>query len=173
MFNPANIMDFFEFLDSLDSVSIEENKNGEDVTLDDIKSFNSGNNCLHYILVLNNHRIVIQTYKNMIRKDDLDIVQGKPELEPDFEHMIDVINHRPQDFTDDRLNKLFVLYCGLWQECTSFYWGNQASFSIEFGPDISLCWASEQWLINVDDITSSQAKMIIKFIDMVEDICNG
>ena len=29
MFNPVDIMDFFEFLDSLNSVSIEENQNGE------------------------------------------------------------------------------------------------------------------------------------------------
>ena len=176
MFNPVDIMDFFEFLDSLNSVSIEENQNGEDVTLDDIKSYNSGNNCLHYVLMLNNHRIVIQTYKNMVRKGDLDIVQGKPELEPDLERMIDVVNHRPQDFTDDRLNKLFVLYCGLWSKWViCFYWGNQGhdSFLIDFGPDMTLYWADEQWLLNVDDVTPSQAKMIIKFIDMVEDICNG
>ena len=64
MFNPIDVVDFFELLDELDSVSIEENQWGEDVTLDHIKSFNSGNNCLHYILIHNNHRIVIQTYKN-------------------------------------------------------------------------------------------------------------
>ena len=59
-------MDFLLFLDDLDSVRIEENQKGEDVTLDDIQHFNTGNNCLHYNLIYNNHRIVIQTYKYML-----------------------------------------------------------------------------------------------------------
>lgn len=174
MFNPIDVVDFFELLDELDSVSIEENQGREDVTLDRIKSSNSGNNCLHYILIHNNHRIVIQTYKELARKGNIDIVQGKPELEPDFEHMIDTINARPRDFTDDRLNKLFVLYCGIWcKYVTSFYWGEQSSFAIEFGPDMSLVWADNKWLINVDDVTVTQIQQIFDFIKATEDICNG
>lgn len=174
MLSPHDVVDFLDTLDMIDQVKIEENQNGMDVTLDDIKSFNSGNNCLHYILVLGNHRIVIQTYKDMERKGDLDIVQGKIESESLFEDMINAINARPQDYTDDRLNKLFVLYCGLWcQWVTAFYWGNQASFSIEFGPDMSLCWASEHWLINVDDVWPEQLQRVLDFINVVEDICNG
>ena len=173
MFNPADIINFFEFLDSLDSVSIEENQNGEDVTLDDIKTFNRGNNCLHYVLVRNNHRIVIQTYKDMRRKGDVDIVQGNIELEPDFQHMVEVINARPQDYTDNRLNKLFVLYCGLWKECTSFYWGELNSFFCDFGPDVTISWTQNNgWFIHCDHYYDYM-QLIFKFIDMVEDICNG
>ena len=172
MFNPCDVVDFLNWLDQIDNVQIEENQNGENVTLNDIKSYNTGNNCLHHILMHSNHRIVIQTYKDMNRKGNLDIVQGKPELEQIFEDGIEIINVRPQDYTDNRLNKLFVLYCGLWNKwVTSFYWGNQASFSIEFGPDMSLCWASEHWLINVDDVCLEQLQRITDFINAVEDIC--
>ena len=174
MLNPSDIVDFLDWLDSIDKVQIEENQNDWNVTLDDIKSYNSGNNCLHYILMHNNHRIVIQTDKNMNRKGDIDIVQGKPELEPVFDQALEIMNQRPQDYTDDRLNKLFVLYCGLWSKrVTAFYWGNQASFSIEFGSDMSLCWASEHWLVDADYVWPEQLQQILDFINAIEDICNG
>lgn len=173
MFNPADIMVFLSFLDTIDSVSIEENSNGEEVTLNDIKSVNSGNNCLHYILIHNNHRIVIQTYKDLVRKGDVDVVQGKPEIDPDFEHMIDTINARPQDYTDSRLNKLFVLYCGMWQKCSYFNWGEMDSFFLDFGPNMSCGWTDGKWSLNVDDVSLSQIDFMLKFINRVEDICNG
>lgn len=174
MLNPVDVIDFLNWLDDIDSVQIEENQDGNDVTLDDIKSYNSGNNCLHYILMYNNHRIVIQTYKNMNRKGDIDIVQGKPELEPEFDRALKIMNQRPQDYTDEKLNKLFILHCGLWSNwITSFYWGTRDSFCIEFGPDMSLCWADEHWLINVDDVWPEQLQRITDFINAVEDICNG
>ena len=172
MFNPCDVVDFLNWLDQIDNVQIEENQNGENVTLNDIKSYNTGNNCLHHVLMHSNHRIVIQTYKDMNRKGNLDIVQGKPELEQIFEDGIEIINVRPRDYTDNRLNKLFVLYCGLWNKwVTSFYWGNQASFSVEFGSNMSLCWASEHWLINVDDVWPEQLQRVTDFINAVEDIC--
>lgn len=176
MLNPSDVIDFLSWLDKIDSVKIEENQNEMDVTLNAIKSFNSGNNCLHYILVYNNHRIVIQTYKDMNRKGNLDIVQGKPELEDLFTNGIDIINARPQDYTDDKLNKLFVLYCGMWSKwVTTFSWNTQKmnSFIVEFGPDMSLCWADEHWLINGDNVWLEQIQQVIDFIDAVEDICNG
>lgn len=174
MLDPIDVIDFLLWLDEIDSVKIEENQNETDVTLNAIKSFNSGNNCLHYILMHNNHRIVIQTYKDMNRKGNLDIVQGKPELEDLFTDGIDIINARPRDYTDNNLNKIFVLYCGLWSKwVTSFYWGEMDSFLIEFGPDMSLCWADEHWLINVDDVWPEQLQRILDFIDAVKDICNG
>lgn len=174
MLDPIDVIDFLLWLDEIDSVKIEENQNEMDVTLNAIKSFNSGNNCLHYILMYNNHRIVIQTYKDMNRKGNLDIVQGKPEVEDLFTDGIDIINARPQDYTDNNLNKIFVLYCGLWSKwVTSFYWGEMDSFLIKFGPDMSLCWADEHWLINVDDVWPEQLQRILDFIDAVKDICNG
>ncbi len=174
MLNPVDVIDFLNWLDNIDSVQIEENQDGNDVTLDGIKSYNSGNNCLHYILMSNNHRIVIQTYKDMNRKGDVDIVQGKPELEVTFDQALETMNLRPQDFTDDRINKLFVLYCGLWSKwVTCFYWGSQGndSFLIDFGRDMTLCWADEHWLINVDDVWPEQLQRITDFINAVEDIC--
>lgn len=174
MLNPADVIDFLDWLDNIDSVQIEENQNGNDVTLDGIKSYNSGNNCLHYILVHNNHRIVIQTYKDMNRKGNVDIVQGKPELEVTFDGALETMNLRPQDFTDDRINKLFVLYCGLWSKWVStFYWGEMESFVVEFGPDMSLTYVDNNWYINVDDVPPSQVLQIFKFIEAVEEICYG
>ena len=174
MFNPVDVIDFLDWLNSIDSIQIEENQNGNDVTLDDIKSYNSGNNCLHYILVYNNHRIVIQTYKNMNRKGNLDIIQGKPELEDLFTDGIDIINARPQDFTDIRLNKLFVLYCGIWSKwITSFSWGEMASFCIEFGPNITLWWIDNSWRITSEDVTLEELNRVYSFINAVKDICNG
>lgn len=176
MFNPYDVIDFLEYLDEIDKIQIEENQNEENVTLNDIKSYNSGNNCLHYILVHNNHRIVIQTYKEMDRKGDLDIVQGKPELEDLFADGIEVINARPQDFTDIRLNKLFVLYCGLWSKyITSFSWNSQKinSFVVEFGSNITLWWVDDNWCVTSYDVTLEELSKVYSFINAVEDICNG
>jgi hypothetical protein len=172
MLSLQDVIDFLFWLGEMDSVKIEENQNETDVTLNAIKSFNSGNNCLHYILMYNNHRIVIQTYKNMNRKSDIDIVQGKPELEPVFDQALEIMNQRPQDYTDEKLNKLFVLYCGLWSKwVTSFYWGEMDAFCLEFGSDMSLWWSGEHWLINADGVWPEQLQQIIDFINAVEDIC--
>jgi hypothetical protein len=174
MFNPIDVVDFFELLDELDFVSIEENQWGEDVTLDRIKSFNSGNNCLHYILIHNNHRIVIQTYKDKkMNHKKIDIVQGKPELEYKFEDMIESLNAQPQIYNDDRLNKLFVLYCGMWQKCSAFYWGEMDSFFCEFGPSMTVSWTPDYgWIIDGSE-KLSVVQFVIDFINAVEDICNG
>ena len=173
MFSVIDVIDFFEFLNDLDSVSIEENQNGEDVTLDDIKAFNRGNNCLHYILMHDNHRIVIQTYKKLRRKGEVDVVQGKPELDPCFVHILEVINARPQDYTDDRLNKLFVLYCGMWQKCSSFYWGANNGFTCEFSPNIAISWVKgANWIIDLVKVKPRHTKFVNDFINAVEDICD-
>ena len=176
MFNPEDVIDFLGYLDQIDKIEIEENQNGNDVTLNDIKAYNSGNNCLHYILIHNNHRIVIQTYKDLTRKGNVDIVQGKPELEPCFEDMIEAFNLRNQDYTDDRLNKLFVLYCGIWSKwITSFSWNSQEmnSFCIEFGPNITLWWADDTWRITSYDVAFEELSKVYSFINAVKDICNG
>lgn len=173
MFNPIDVVNLFELLDKLDSVSIEENQWGEDVTLDRIKISNSGNNCLHYILVHDNHKIVIQTYKNLRRKGKIDVVQGKPELDSHFIYMLEIMNARPQDYTDDRLNKLFVLYCGMWQKCSSFYWGTNNGFTCEFSPNIVISWVKGvNWIIDLVKVKPRHAKFVNNFIDAVEDICD-
>ena len=173
MLNPNDVVDFFEWLDGIDSVFIEENQNGENVTLDAIKKYNSGNNCLHYVLINNNHRIVIQTYKDMDRKGNIDIVQGKPELEYKFEDMLESLNAQRKIYTDDILNKLFVLYCGMWQKCSAFYWGEMDSFFCEFGPSITVSWTPDYgWIIDGSE-RLSVIQFIINFINAVEDICNG
>jgi len=177
MFNQVDVMNFLQFLDEIDSVEIEENQKGEDVTLNDIKRVNTGNNCLHYRLVHNNCRIVVQTYKELARKGDVDIVQGKPKLEPKFQRMVEVINARPQDYTDQRLNKLFVLYCGLWQKCSALTWGKETnSFMCDFGPNISTMWIDtvKHWTIYPDENTTpAEIRIVENFVDMVDDIVNG
>lgn len=173
MLNPNDVVDFFEWLDEIDSVFIEENQNGENVTLDAIKKYNSGNNCLHYVLVNNNHRIVIQTYKDMDRKGNIDIVQGKLELEYKFEDMLESLNAQRKIYTDNILNKLFVLYCGMWQKCSAFYWGEMDSFFCEFGPSITISWTPDYgWIIDGSE-RLSVIQFVINFINAVEDICNG
>ena len=173
MFNPIDVINFFELLNEFDFVSIEENQNEEDVTLDNIKAFNRGNNCLHYILVHDNHRIVIQTYKNLRRKGKIDVVQGKPEFDSHFMHMLEIMNARPQDYTDDRLNKLFVLYCGMWQKCSSFYWRIDNGFTCEFSPNIVISWVKEaNWIIDLVKVKSRHVKFVNNFINAIEDICD-
>ena len=88
-----DILNFFRYLNEIDQVTIEENQNDNDVTLESIKFTNTGNNCLHYVLIHSKHRIVIQTYKELDRKGNLDIVQGKPELEPLGIKMLTILEH--------------------------------------------------------------------------------
>jgi hypothetical protein len=167
MFNPIDITNLFELLDNeIDVVSIEENNDGADVTLDKIKASNSGNNCLHYDLILNKHRIVIQTYKELSRKGNVDVVQGKPELEPVFGEILEELNA----YSDEEINKLFVLYCGLWSKCTFFYRPEMDSFVCDFGPYVSLTW-SDGWRISVAKGTVSDIQIMLDFIVAMEDIC--
>lgn len=173
MLNFFDILNFFKYLNEIDQVTIEENQNDNDVTLENIKFTNTGNNCLHYALIHNKHRIVIQTYKELDRKGDLDIVQGKPELESLFEELIDFINARPQDFTDDKINKLFVLYCGLWDKnVNSFYeYKTGEFFNIRFNSKIVLWYYNDSWRITADDISLEELNTIFNFITAMEDIC--
>lgn len=172
MLNSFDILNFFKYLNEIDQVTIEENQNDNDVTLEGIKLTNTGNNCLHYALIHDKHRIVIQTYKELDRKGDLDIVQGKPELEPLFEELIDFINARPQDFTDDKINKLFVLYCGLWNKNVNYFKTYELdSFNIEFNSKIVLWYYNDSWHITTDDISLEEFNTISSFITAMEDIC--
>ena len=173
MLNLFDILNFFKYLNEIDQVTIEENQNDNDVTLESIKLTNTGNNCLHYVLIHNKHRIVIQTYKELDRKGNLDIVQGKPELEYLFKELIDFVNARPQDFTDNRINKLFVLYCGLWDKnVNSFYeYKTGESFNIEFNSDIVLWYYNDNWHITVDNISFEELNTISNFITAMEDVC--
>ena len=170
--SPITVMDFFNALDDFDAVIIEENNLGNDVTLNSVKISNSGNNCIHTDLILNGHRIVIQTYKELNRNGRIDVVQGKPEFEDDFVDFLERANS--VGWTDTQLNKLFVLYCGIYDKyVSSCYETEMNSFIIEFGPKMSVCWTDNEWFINVDDVTPKQLNCILTFIDVVKDICNG
>lgn len=174
MLTPEHIFIFLNKLDNFDKISIDENQNGEKVTLDDINSFNSGNNCLHFQIVQNNHRIVIQTYKYMnIPGRAIDIVQGKPEMEDDFIDFIEYLNDYRVDFTDQNLNKLFVLYCGLWQSCSAFYYGEMDSYVCEFGPDVQVVYDAEHntWSIDADNASLTEIHFVVNFIDTIENFC--
>lgn len=172
--DPNIIFHFLELLDRFDSVTIEENQHGENVTLEAINNVNSGNNCLHFCIAHNGHRIVIQTYKYMnIPNKPVDIVQGKPELEDDFIDLIDYLNYYRADFTDQNLNKLFVLYCGLWQSCSAFYYGEMDSCVCEFGPNIQVVYDTEydKWSINADNASLNEIRFVINFINTIENFC--
>lgn len=166
------VMYFFEMLDNFDKVIIEENQDGENVTFDAICHANSGNNCLHFQIIHNNHRIVIQTYKYMdIPETYIDIVQGNPGLEEDFLEFVNYLNLYRKDFTDSILNKLFVIYCGMWQKHTMLWHGETDSLYWEFGPLLSITWVDNKWFINTCDASTSQTRFLLNFIDSIEEIC--
>lgn len=173
MLTVHQIMHFCDTLSHFNKVSIEENLNGENVTFENICKVNTGNNCLHFQIIHNNHRIVIQTHKFTIIPDKpfVDIVQGKPELEEDFIDFIDYLNFFRKDFSDQKLNELFVFYCGMWQKCTMFWQGEMDSLYWEFGPYLSITWADNKWFINTCDANISQVNFILNFIKTIEEIC--
>ncbi len=172
MFHLVDIMDFFSLLDECDKIEIEESKdfNG-DFSLEDIRSVNTGNNCIHTQLFYNNHRIVIQTYKYLERKEDVDIVQGKPELESLFsEKIIPFINSH--HITDQILNKLFVFYHWYHKHCTYYYQGTN-SFFFEFGNKINCFrydWWDSDWEINAS-ASVEEIKIVLYFIDQLNMLC--
>lgn len=174
MLTPKKIIDFLTMLDDFDSVSIEENQNGENVTLNAIKAANSGNNCLHFQIVHNNHRIVIQTYKYIyIPSKPIDIVQGKPEMEDKFIDFIDFLNDSRDDFSDRVLNHLFVLYCGIWQKCSAFYPTEMDCYICEFGINTNIIYDNQnsQWIINANNASLSEINLVICFISMINILC--
>lgn len=174
MLTPENVFNFLVSLDEFDKVDVEENKNGENITLDAINHMNSGNNCLHFQIVYNNHRIVIQTYKYMnIPGKPVDVVQGKPEMEDQFLDFLDYLNEFRNDFTDQNINKLFVLYCGLWQKCSNFYHAEMDTYICEFGPYMSCIFSTKdnKWYIDVQSATLDQVQIVFDFIKAIEDIC--
>ena len=175
MLTPDSVLKFFALLDNFDSVTIEENQLGENVTLQAIKAVNSGNNCLHYCIILNNHRIVIQTYKDMnIPNRDVDVVQGKVELEEDFIDFIDFLNDNRQSYQDSILNLLFVTYCGLWQKCSHFYLAEMDNYICEFGPFISCIFSvgDNDWYIDMQGaVTLDQLQIVLDFIQAIKNIC--
>lgn len=173
--DPNIIFHFLELLDRFDSVTIEENQQGENVTLEVINNVNSGNNCLHFCIVHNSHRIVIQTYKYMtIPNKPVDIVQGKPELEDDFIDLIDYMDgFRNNGLTDQVLNKLFVFYCGLWQKCKNCYHTEMDNYICELEPNVLVCFDNKikNWHINTKNASLEQIMFLLYFVSAIEDIC--
>lgn len=176
MLTPKKVIDFLVMLDHFDSVTIEENQQGENVTLEAINNVNSGNNCLHFCIIHNGHRIVIQTYKYMnIPGQPIDVVQGKPEIEDEFIDFIDFLNDSRNDFSDQVLNNLFVFYCStMWQDLYAVYFGEMDSFIFVFDPDdLTVTFENlyNQWIITATKATPEQIRFIINFIDTIENLC--
>lgn len=166
------VIAFWDMLDNLE-VSCEEHRLNDHVTLDNYKSINTGNSLMHYILKKNNHRMVLQIHKNGVRKNKVDIVQGDPTTEEDFEKLINLIDSDPYTYTDNRLNKLFIQYWNIWQTCTSWYQTEMDCFLWEFGPYMSIWYNNFMWYLQTDDVTIQEMKILENFIDAINDICRG
>jgi len=104
----TNLFKFISLLNQLDNFYIEESRQLiKPINFQQLIKVNTGNSCLHYQLILNNHRIVIQTYKKMIHSK-VDVVQGKIDSEPLFQEIVDFIN--TYGLTDNILNNIFISY---------------------------------------------------------------
>lgn len=164
-----DILSLFYLLDKIPSFEIEEAKDFQDeiITLDQIKKVNSGNNCLHYILTKNHNRIVIQTYKDMDRKGQVDVVQGTPESCIDFQNILNLLNEDP-DFTDDIINRCFVLYKWYWDHCDGVYISKRDALCT-FG--MSDCWLqdNQEWYLNLPE-NSNTNDQVIHFVREITDI---
>lgn len=174
MLTPAKVFEVLDMLDHFDTVKIEENQNGEDIDADAIFHHNRGNNCLHFFLALNNHRIVIQTYKylNIVNRP-VDVVQGKPELEDSFIDFIEYLNDSRSDFSDQTLNDIFILYCGIWQKCSCYYKGEMDTYIFEFGPDMQICYddPKNEWIVTINGVSMQSTMILYNFITAIENIC--
>jgi len=106
--NPVDIVRFFNKLDECDSIIIDEGRN-QKINLNNYKSVNPTNSSMHYVLIHNQHRIVLQIHKNGHREGLIDVVQGKPESDSFFIDLLNEMNSDPR-FNDYYLNKLFILY---------------------------------------------------------------
>lgn len=174
MLIPAQVFEVLDMLDHFDTVKIEENQNGEDVDIAAIFSYNTGNNCLHFPIIHNNHRIVIQTYKYLNSgSKPVDIVQGKPELEDSFIDFIEYLNDSRLDFSDQTLNNIFILYCGIWQKCSAFYKGEMDCYVFEFGPDMRVCYDApkNEWIVTIEGVPMQFTSILYNFITAIENIC--
>lgn len=102
------LFNFISMLNKLDNFYIEEGQQlNKPITFQQLSKVNSGNSCFHFVLIKNKHRIVIQTYKHMNHKQ-VDIVQGKIELETIFQEIINFINKN--NISDSILNNIFISY---------------------------------------------------------------
>jgi len=106
MTNPSFYL--YSLLIELDDFIIEEAKDIDSyVYIERLKKVNTGNNCLHYILIKNKNRIVIQTYKEM-NHDKVDIVQGNVNSEEIFQKIEKFINDNHWWLSDQVLNNIFI-----------------------------------------------------------------
>lgn len=165
-----DILSLFCLLDELDEFQIEEAKdlNDEIITLEQLKKVNSGNNCLHYIFKKNSNRIVIQTYKDMDRKGQVDIVQGIPESSIHFQNILNYLNNDP-DFTDDIINRCFVLYKWYWGHCDGVYMGSNHDILCTFL--MSDCWLKngQEWYTNLPE-ESKTNDQVLYFVNETNNI---
>ena len=161
------LMHFYSMLNEV-KFKIDESSFGE-VTLDNYITLNSGNNCMHYTLMCDNERIVIQCYKRLSRKGDIDIVQGKYSSSSVLEEIVDFLNM--VRWSDDTLNKIFILYSWFKLHYSGFYWGEMDSFTIEFNFGAWVYWIDNHFVINCADCDVEPAKELLWFIEEWNKIC--
>lgn len=159
-----DLINFFELLDQLDSVDCEEGKNVEQpYSLVDLWKANSGNNCLHFVFTYNNHRIVIQTYKNpKMDHDGIDIVQGSVASEDIFSQIVSCL----QNLSDGNINRLLEFYFWYAYYCSAMYHGAEDSICCEFGPNIEVWHNNEDsFRITADNASVEECSRVSTFIE--------
>ena len=169
---PIDIAEFFQLLDDCLNVQIEEAKGMDSFTLEDVKQVNRGNNCLHTELFCDKSRIEIQTYKELSRKGEVCVMQGKVDSCDTFQDIVDFINSH--NIADSQLNNLFVLY-SWYSSCCSVWIAEMDDICWEFFNDV-LCWydSAREWTITTNShVSFRDMKNIIWFINQINDICKG
>ena len=108
MFDFAKVFQIFNCIDELGlNIVLDEDKDFEHVNLSNFRDINPGNNCLHYIITHDNHRIVLQCYKNLYRPThEVDIVQGKVESDSVFGNLVNILNY----ISDWYINYILITY---------------------------------------------------------------
>ena len=170
---PYDVIIMFDLLDRLDSFQIEEAKGLDYVDLNSIKSVNRGNNCLHYVFMLNNHRLVVQTYKDM-NHTKLDIIQGQVDSEEVFTDLVEFINYNKRDWlTDKILNEIFVLYHWYLAYCGKAEFTEMDDFMIEISESVTLYWDSSnhRWVFMAEGAPMQDIKNALYFTEQIGFIC--
>lgn len=156
--------ELFELYDLLENTltnfEIEESRSQE-VTLDNYKN-SMANNCMHYVMVHDKCRIVVQTYKALCRKGDIDIVQGKPD--DSLLEIIEALNK----YSDNQLNYILIFYNWYHQSNINSYFAESGSLIIGYNHN-SILWDTKQECLFCTDnfIPFQELQEVISFVNKV------
>lgn len=169
--SPYEIASFWKMLTAFDNVEIEEGRNIDRVTFENYKTINTGNSSMHYVLSNNNCRIVLQIHKNGHRIGNVDVVQGKPELDQKIMNFVNIINAEPRKYTDDCLNKLFIEYFIFLVDFIDMLILDPNTVSFQYNYNACIWWSDGKWTINADEVSPEDLQNILDFIKIMKNIC--